>query len=160
MKVQKQREDNFLNSLEKSELSMKTALDASTNSIKSKIENWGGRIQSRIEDDYKETESKLEDWISLRAKADKAKTWILILMTILAISLIVLIGANWWLGKSIQDKQQELAEIQQNIEQTPLQAKALAKLEITQESDKSILITAKNTKRAKAFSETKSLALQ
>lgn len=55
---------------------------------------------------------------------------------------------NLYLYKNIGKQQAILNEIQQSIEQSPLQAKALSKVEISQNPDKSIWITAKNPKKA------------
>ena len=69
----------------------------------------------------------------------------------LLLAIILGLGVfSLWLGKNIRNQQAQLAEIQQNIEQTPLQAQALAKVTITQNDDKSIWITAKNPKKSEA----------
>lgn len=120
--------------------------------IRSKI----GQEVGALEQEQDSLDSLREKLANDRIKVEKAKVWLFYPLIALAAALIVLIGANWWLGASIQSKQQELAEIQQNIEQTPLQAQALAKVEITQNDDKSIWITAKNAKKSKAGTETNS----
>ena len=57
-----------------------------------------------------------------------------------------------YLAKTIRNQHEEIAEIQQNIEMTSLQAQAFAKVTITQNKDKSIWITAKNPKKSEAGS--------
>ncbi|MFW2084061.1 hypothetical protein ACNPQK_24350, partial [Acinetobacter guillouiae] len=55
-----------------------------------------------------------------------------------------------YVAKTIRNYHEEIAEIQQNIEMTYLQAQAFAKVTITQNKDKSIWITAKNTKKSES----------
>ena len=55
-----------------------------------------------------------------------------------------------YLAKTARNQHEEIAEIQQNIEMTSLQAQAFAKVTITQNKDKSIWITAKNPKKSEA----------
>ena len=41
---------------------------------------------------------------------------------------LIFLGVNWWLAKQIQNKQQELAEINLKVEQTPLEKQILRKV--------------------------------
>ena len=65
---------------------------------------------------------------------------------------LIFLGVNFWLGKQIQAKNQELAELNSKIDQTPLQKQVLRKVELVETEDKkAILIIAKNSKKSEAF---------
>ena len=53
---------------------------------------------------------------------------------------------NLWLAKNIRTQQAQLAEIRQNIDQSPLQAKALAKVDLEEEKGVIYIANKKGTK--------------
>ena len=68
---------------------------------------------------------------------------------------LIFLGVNFWLGKQIQAKNQELAELNSKIDQTPLQKQVLRKVKLVETEDKkAILIIANNSKKAEAFENT------
>ena len=70
---------------------------------------------------------------------------------------LIFLGVNWWLAKQIQNKQQELAEINLKVEQTPLEKQILRKVTLHESEDKKTLyIMAKNSKKADAYETTSS----
>lgn len=72
---------------------------------------------------------------------------------IMGLLLAIILGLgifSLWLGKNIRNQQAELAEIQQNIDQSPLQAKALAKLELMEEKGV-IYIASKKGAKAESY---------
>lgn len=72
---------------------------------------------------------------------------------LIAIALILL-ALNLWLGISLKNSRAELAEIQQNIEQTPVQAQALAKVNIGKNDDGTLWIEAKQKRKAEVGKST------
>ena len=62
------------------------------------------------------------------------KTMLGALMGALATVFVILIVLNVWTGVSLKNKRAELAEITAKIEQSPLEAKALAQVEIVEEN--------------------------
>ena len=68
---------------------------------------------------------------------------------------LIFLGVNFWLGKQIQAKNQELAELNLKIDQTPLEKQILLRVKLVESEDKkSMFIVAKNSKKAKAFENT------
>lgn len=61
------------------------------------------------------------------------KTMVGALMGVLATVFVILFALTVWTGLSLKDKKAELAEITTKIEQSPLEAKALAQVEIVEE---------------------------
>ena len=77
-----------------------------------------------------------------------------VLGVLVAIFLIFL-GITAWLGKEIRAKQQELAEINLELERTPLENRILRMVEFHESEDKkAYFIVAKNAKKAEAYTTT------
>ena len=77
-----------------------------------------------------------------------------VLGVLVAIFLIFL-GITAWLGKEIRSKQQELAEINLELERTPLENRILRMVEFHESEDKkAYFIVAKNAKKAEAYTTT------
>jgi cytochrome oxidase assembly protein ShyY1 len=53
-------------------------------------------------------------------------------MGVLLTVFLILLAMNLWTGISLKNKRAELAEIIQKIEQSPLEAKALAQVEVVE----------------------------
>lgn len=65
---------------------------------------------------------------------------------------LIFLGVNFWLGKQIQAKNQELTELNLKIDQTPLQKQILRKVKLVETTDKkAILIIANRSEKAEAF---------
>ncbi|MFW1786511.1 hypothetical protein ACG9XL_19285, partial [Acinetobacter nosocomialis] len=76
-------------------------------------------------------------------------------MGVLSTVFLIFLGVNIWLGKQIQAKNQELAELNLKIDQTPLEKQILRKVKLVETEDKkAILIIANNSKKAEAFENT------
>lgn len=82
------------------------------------------------------------------------KTLIGALMGGLIAIALILLTLNLWLGISLKNNRAELAEIQQNIEQTPVQAQVLAKVNIGKNDDGTLWIEAKQKKKAEVGKST------
>ena len=82
------------------------------------------------------------------------KTMLGALMGALVTVFLILLGLNAWMGSNLKDKRAELAEITAKIEQSPLEAKALTKLEVRQSPDNSIWVVAKDPKKSRAGTNT------
>ncbi len=68
---------------------------------------------------------------------------------------LVFLGINVWLGYQIKDKKQELAEINLELDQSPLEKRILRSVEFHESKDKKIyFIVAKNSKKAEVFENT------
>ena len=87
-------------------------------------------------------------------KALAWKTMLGALMGSLVTTFLILLALNAWMGSNLKDKRAELAEITAKIEQSPLEAKALKKLEVRQNPDNSIWVVAKDPKKSRAGTNT------
>ena len=68
---------------------------------------------------------------------------------------LVVLGINLWLGYQIKDKKQELAEINLELDQSPLEKRILRSVEFHESKDKkTYFIVAKNSKKAEVFENT------
>ena len=68
---------------------------------------------------------------------------------------LVFLGINVWLGYQIKDKKQELAEINLELDQSPLEKRILRSVEFHESKDKkTYFIVAKNSKKAEVFENT------
>ena len=68
---------------------------------------------------------------------------------------LVVLGINLWLGYQIKDKKQELAEINLEIDQSPLEKRILRSVEFHESKDKkTYFIVAKNSKKTEVFENT------
>ena len=73
----------------------------------------------------------------------------------LIILFLVVLGINLWLGYQIKDKKQELAEINLELNQSPLEKRILRSVEFHESKDKkTYFIVAKNSKKAEVFDNT------
>ncbi|MFW1912041.1 MbeB family mobilization protein [Acinetobacter ursingii] len=90
---------------------------------------------------------------SLKEQINKTLAYKTAIGGIMGLLLAIILGLgifSLWLGKNIRNQQAELAEIQQNIDQSPLQAKALAKLELMEEKGV-IYIASKKGAKAESY---------
>ena len=68
---------------------------------------------------------------------------------------LIFLGINVWLGYQIKDKKQELAEINLELDQSPLEKRILRSVEFHESKDKkTYFIVAKNSKKAEVFENT------
>ena len=68
---------------------------------------------------------------------------------------LVVLGIDVWLGYQIKDKKQELAEINLELDQSPLEKRILRTVEFHESKDKkTYFIVAKNSKKAEVFENT------
>ena len=68
---------------------------------------------------------------------------------------LVFLGINVWLGYQIKDKKQELAEINLELDQSPLEKRILRSVEFHESKDKkTYFIVAKNSKKTEVFENT------
>ena len=68
---------------------------------------------------------------------------------------LVVLGIDVWLGYQIKDKKQELAEINLELDQSPLEKRILRSVEFHESKDKkTYFIVAKNSKKAEVFENT------
>ena len=68
---------------------------------------------------------------------------------------LVVLGINLWLGYQIKDKKQELAEINLELDQSPLEKRILRSVEFHESKDKkTYFIVAKNSKKTEVFENT------
>ena len=68
---------------------------------------------------------------------------------------LVFLGINVWLGYQIKDKKQQLAEINLELDQSPLEKRILRSVEFHESKDKkTYFIVAKNSKKAEVFENT------
>ena len=71
------------------------------------------------------------------------------------LGVLIFLGITAWLGKEIRAKQQELAEINLELERTPLENRILRMVEFHESEDnKAYFIVAKNAKKAEAYTTT------
>ena len=68
---------------------------------------------------------------------------------------LIFLAINVWLGYQIKDKKQELAEINLELDQSPLEKRILRSVEFHESKDKkTYFIVAKNSKKAEVFENT------
>ena len=99
-------------------------------------------ISSCITDHEKSLQEKLNTALAF-------KNWLLIVIGVLLTLTLGLVVGNLWLYNKSQAITDEMVMIEQNIRQTPVQTKALARLDIGQNKDGTIWIQPKNPKKAK-----------
>lgn len=100
-----------------------------------------------------QTEKILSDHLQLieshRNDLSKTLNYKMVIGGIMGLLLATMLGLgifNLWLAKNIRTQQAQLAEIRQNIDQSPLQAKALAKVDLEEEKGVIYIANKKGTK--------------
>ena len=125
---------------------------------KQHLESYNALLQKNL----KQTESSLERNLQTIEEQQPSIVNALRLNTLKGAVLGVLVaifriflGITAWLGKEIRAKQQELAEINLELERTPLENRILRMVEFHESEDnKAYFIVAKNAKKAEAYTTT------
>ena len=133
-------------------IQQKTSEQAKTTEqiVSSELEQLEQSLQQRLS----ESERSIFNAIAsheknLKEQINKTLAYKTAIGSIMGLLLAIILGLgifNLYLAKNITKKQAELAEIQQNIEQSPLQAKALAKVELLEEKGEIYIASKKGTK--------------
>ena len=151
--------DDLVKNLERNTAEQDKIIKKQAESVtKQHLESYNALLQKNL----KQTESILEK--NLQTIEDQQPSIVnalrlntlkgAVLGVLVAIFLIFL-GITAWLGKEIRSKQQELAELNLELERTPLENRILRMVEFHESEDnKAYFIVAKNAKKAEAYTTT------
>ena len=116
-----------------------------------------GQLEQNLQQRLSESERSIFNAITsheknLKEQINKTLAYKTAIGGIMGLLLAIILGLgifNLYLAKNITKKQAELAEIQQNIDQSPIQAKALAKVTVMEwKSEKGGVVITPKTKKA------------
>ena len=151
--------DNLISNLQKNTAEQDRIIKEQAESVtKQHLESYNALLQKNL----KQTESILEKNLQTIEEQQSSIVNALRLNTlkgavlgVLVAIFLIFLGITAWLGKEIRAKQQELAEINLELERTPLENRILRMVEFHESEDnKAYFIVAKNAKKAEAYTTT------
>ena len=136
----------------------RSILEQDESVMKQHLESYNALLQKNL----KQTESILEKNLQTIEEqqpsivnASRLNTLKGAVLGVLVAIFLIFLGITAWLGKEIRSKQQELAEINLELEKTPLEKRILRMVEFHESEDnKAYFIVAKNAKKAEAYTTT------
>ena len=160
--IAKKRQDKERSILEQDESVMKQLLSEKRALLineNKEIENITRENQQAIQQELTDTRKTISKEIQViqgeikqlgRFNMLKGTIWGVTGLIILILAAVIV-----WQGKEINDRQQELDELNLQIEQTPLEKRILRAVEFHEDKDnKAYFIVAKNSKKAEAYTTT------
>ena len=147
--------DNLINNLQKNTAEQDRIIKEQAESVtKQHLESYTALLKTSNEQTKKLLSSNLQIIQDQQPKIRNVLRLNILKGTVLGVLItmfLIFLGVNFWLGKQIQAKNQELTELNLKIEQTPLEKQVLRRVKLEETMDKkAILIIAKNSKRAEA----------
>ena len=147
--------DNLISNLQKNTAEQDKIIKEQAESVtKQHLESYTALLKKNTEETKKILGSNLQIIQDQQPRIRNALRLNMLKGTVLGVLItvfLIFLGVNFWLGKQIQAKNQELAELNSKIDQTPLQKQVLRKVKLVETEDKkAILIIANNSKKAEA----------
>ena len=148
--------DNLISNLQKNTAEQDRIIKEQVESVTTQhLENYTGLLKASTTETENILRSNLQTIQDQQPKIRNALRLNILTGTVLGVLItvfLIFLGVNFWLGKQIQAKNQELTELNLKIDKTPLENQILRKVRFQESEDKkSIFIVAKNSKKAEAF---------
>src|SRR5690606_4540596 len=153
--------DNLISNLQKNTAEQDRIIKEQAESVTTQhLESYNALLRASSKETEKLLRSNLQTIHDQQPKIRNALRLNILTGAVLGVLItvfLIFLGVNWWLAKQIQKKQQELAEINLKVEQTPLEKQILRKVRLQESQDKKTLyIVARNSKKADAYESTDS----
>ena len=151
--------DNLISNLQKNTAEQDRIIKEQAESVtKQHLESYNALLRASSKETEKILRSNLQTIQDQQPKIRNALRLNILTGAVLGVLItvfLIFLGVNWWLAKQIQNKQQELAEINLKVEQTPLEKQILRRVKLHESEDKkTFYIVAKNSKKANAYENT------
>ena len=151
--------DNLISNLQKNTAEQDRIIKEQAESVTTQhLENYAALLKASTTETENILRSNLQTIQNQQPKIKNALRLNMLKGTVMGVLItvfLIFLGVNFWLGKQIQAKNQELAELNLKIDQTPLEKQILRKVKLVETEDKkAILIIANNSKKAEAFENT------
>ena len=151
--------DNLISNLQKNTAEQDRIIKEQAESVtKQHLENYRALLRANSEETENILRSNLQTIKDQQPSIKKALHLNILKGAVLGVLItlfLILLGINIWMSYQIKGKKQELAEINLQLEQTPLEKRILRTVEFHEDKDnKAYFIVAKNSKKAEAYTTT------
>ena len=151
--------DNLINNLQKNTAEQDRIIkEQAENATKQHLESYTALLKASNEETKSVLKSNLQTIKDQQPSIKNALRLNILTGAVLGgltMLFLIFLAINVWLGYQIKDKKQELAEINLELDQSPLEKRILRSVEFHESKDKkTYFIVAKNSKKAEVFENT------